>query len=239
MEGFLPPFWAVFWYLASIPFVFWGVKKAGELFEKHPEQKLILAVSGAFIFMLSSMKLPSVTGSSSHPTGTGLSAMLFGFSVTSLLATIVLVFQALLLAHGGITTLGADVFSMGIAGPAVAYFVFRLMRKFNLHLGICAFAAAMLADFATYLVTSLQLALAYPAGGAQVPFSLDLAYLSNSILAVTSNPAGVAQSYAVFAGIFALTQIPLAIGEGVLIWIFFDFLAKSRPKMIESLIGKN
>ncbi len=215
MEGFLPPFWAAFWYLASIPFVAWGAHQAGKLFKEHPEQKLILAVSGAFIFMLSSMKLPSVTGSSSHPTGTGLSAMLFGFPITSLLATIVLIFQALLLAHGGITTLGADVFSMGVAGPAVAYFVFKLARKLNIGLGFCAFLAAVFADFATYLVTSLQLALAYPGQG------------------------GMVQSYAVFAGVFAITQIPLAIGEGLLIWIFFDFLSKSRPKMLASLIGKN
>lgn len=215
MEGFLPPFWAAFWTLASLPFVAYGAHQAGELFKKHPEQKLILAVSGAFIFMLSSMKLPSVTGSSSHPTGTGLSAMLFGFTITSLLATIVLVFQALLLAHGGITTLGADVFSMGIAGPAVAFYAFKLSRKLNVGLGISAFIAAVLADFATYIVTSLQLALAFP--GAD----------------------GFTSSFTIFAGVFAITQIPLAIGEGILIWIFFDFLSKSRPKMVASLIGKN
>lgn len=214
MEGFLPPFWAAFWTLASIPFVAYGAHQAGKLFKEHPEQKLILAVSGAFIFMLSSMKLPSVTGSSSHPTGTGLSAMLFGFTITSLLATIVLVFQALLLAHGGLTTLGADVFSMGIAGPAVAYFIFKLTRKFNLHLGVSAFIAAVFADFATYLVTSIQLALAYPGQG------------------------GFVSAFGIFAGVFAITQIPLAIGEGILIWMFFDFLSKSRPKMVASLIGK-
>ena len=213
MEGFLPPFWAAFWYLASLPFVAYGAHKAGKLFREHPEQKLILAVSGAFIFMLSSLKLPSVTGSSSHPTGTGLSAMLFGFTITSLLAAIVLIFQALLLAHGGITTLGADVFSMGIAGPAAAYATFRILRKLNISLGLSAFIAAVLADWATYLVTSLQLALAYPGQG------------------------GIAQSFLVFAGVFALTQIPLAIGEGILIWVFFDFLSKSRPKLVASLLG--
>jgi len=49
------------------------VRKIKVIFRDHPEQKLILAVSGAFIFVLSSLKLPSASGSSSHPTGTGLS----------------------------------------------------------------------------------------------------------------------------------------------------------------------
>ena len=65
--------------------------------------------------------MPSVTGSCSHPTGTGLGAVLFGPAAVSVLAAIVLVFQALLLAHGGITTLGANDFSMGIVGPFAAW----------------------------------------------------------------------------------------------------------------------
>ena len=33
-----------------------------------------------------------------------------------------------------------------------------------------------------------------------------------------------------------ITQVPLAVVEGILISIFFDFLASNRPKMISSLI---
>ena len=213
MEGFLPPFWAAFWYLLCIPFWIWGAMQAKKVFREHPEQKLVMAVSGAFIFVLSSLKLPSVTGSSSHPTGTGLSAMLFGFAITSVLSTIVLVFQALLLAHGGITTLGADVFSMGVVGPIVGYYMFKLMRKGGIALPLTAFMAAVLADWATYLVTSLQLALAFPGGN-------------------------LVQAFEVFAGVFAITQVPIAIGEGILIWMFFDFLLKSRPKLVKQLLGE-
>jgi cobalamin biosynthesis protein CbiM/cobalt ECF transporter T component CbiQ len=209
MEGFLPPLWCLFWYLVSIPFIVWGVRKIRIIFSEHPEQKLILAVSGAFIFVLSSLKLPSVSGSSSHPTGTGLSTILYGPAITSVLATIVLVFQALLLAHGGITTLGANVFSMGIAGPFVAYFAFKGLRKARASMAVSVFIAAFLADMITYIVTSFQLALAYPSGGS------------------------VLVSFEAFLAVFAVTQIPLAIAEGVLIVIFFDFLTKSRPEIIE------
>ena len=44
---------------------------------------------------------------------------------------IVLLFQALLLAHGGITTLGANAFSMAIVGPWVAWGVWRLTSGFG------------------------------------------------------------------------------------------------------------
>ncbi|HIH42919.1 TPA: energy-coupling factor ABC transporter permease [Candidatus Woesearchaeota archaeon] len=213
-EGFLPPFWAIFWWLTSLPFIIYGVWKTGKIFKKHPEYKLTLAVSGAFIFVLSSLKLPSVTGSSSHPTGTGLAAVLFGPGVTALLSFIVLIFQALLLAHGGITTLGADVFSMGIVGPFTAYLLFRALRALKASLNISVFIAAVISDWITYVVTSLQLALAYPAAN------------------------GILGSFTIFLGVFAIAQIPLAVAEGILIVIFFDYLKKSRPKLAAKLLGK-
>ena len=62
-------------------------------------------MAAAFIFVISSLKIPSVTGSCSHMTGTALGAILFGASPVAVLGIIVLLFQAILLAHGGLTTL--------------------------------------------------------------------------------------------------------------------------------------
>ena len=136
--------------------------------------------------------LSSVTGSSSHPTGTGLGAILFGPSAMSVIGIIVLLFQALLLAHGGLTTLGANTFSMAIAGPFVSYGIFRLCRKLNVNKSGSVFLAACLGDLFTYCVTSVQLGLAHPAA-----------------------EGGVMASVATFLGIFAVTQV-LAIVEGLL-----------------------
>ena len=52
------------------------------------------------------------------------------------LGSIVLLFQALLLAHGGITTLGANAFSMAIVGPWVAWTVWRLTSGFGRSVGV-------------------------------------------------------------------------------------------------------
>ena len=202
MEGFLPVKWCVFWYVLSAPFVIIGIISISRKVSKNPELKLLLGVSGAFAFVLSALKIPSVTGSSSHPTGVGLGAALFGPFAMSVLGCIVLLFQAILLAHGGITTLGANTFSMAVVGPLAAYGVFALVRKAGLSNGIAIFLAAFVGDLLTYVVTSIQLALAFPAPS-----------------------GGVAASAIKFLGIFAVTQIPLAISEGLLTVIVFNFLA--------------
>src|SRR5665647_2813844 len=96
-EGFLPWQWCLFWYIVALPVIAYGVIQIKKVTTEHPESKPLLAVSGAFIFILSSLKMPSVTGSCSHLTGTGLGAVLFGPAAVSVLAAIVLVFQACLL----------------------------------------------------------------------------------------------------------------------------------------------
>ena len=106
MEGFLPPLWCGVWGALCVPFILVGFSRIKKKIEVDSKMKMLIAVVGAFAFVLSALKIPSVTGSSSHPTGVGLAAILFGPAITSVLGLIVLIFQAVLLAHGGITTLG-------------------------------------------------------------------------------------------------------------------------------------
>ena len=210
MEGYLPLNWCIIWFVISIIVVAFGLYQIKKIVDETPESKALLAVSGAFMFVLSSLKLPSVTGSCSHPCGNGLGAALFGPAVTAVLAAIVLIFQALLLAHGGLTTLGANIFSMGIVGPLVGWIVYKGLTKANISSTIAIFFAAFLGDLLTYVATSFQLALAFPA--------------PNFGAALTA-----------FLTIFAVTQIPLAIGEGILTVIIWDRLKAYKPKLLDKL----
>ncbi len=212
MEGFLPADHAIGWSLVSAPIVAYGVYSLGKKVRKHPEYRMLLGVATAFTFVLSALKIPSVTGSCSHPTGTGFGALLFGPTAMAPIGLVVLLFQALLLAHGGITTLGANVFSMAIVGPFVAYGAFRLARIFRLTFGMAVFLATFSANMMTYLTTSTQLALAFP------------------------DPAGgFVASFAKFASIFALTQLPLAIIEGLLSVLIFNALARFNPQELRKM----
>ena len=129
MEGFLPPTWSIIWTVLFIPFFLVGLKSINKIVKEQPKKKLLLALCGAFVFVLSALKIPSVTGSCSHPTGVGLGAILFGPNVMAVLGVIVLLFQAILLAHGGLTTLGANAFSMAIVGPIVSFFTFKILKN--------------------------------------------------------------------------------------------------------------
>lgn len=127
-EGFLPPAHAIGWTVAAAPFVVHGARAVVREVRENPESTLLLGAAGAFTFVLSAIKLPSVTGSSSHPTGTGAGAILFRPPVMALVGTVVLLFQALLLAHGGLTTLGANAVAFAVVGPWAGYGAYRLVR---------------------------------------------------------------------------------------------------------------
>ncbi|MDS1029380.1 energy-coupling factor ABC transporter permease [Bacillota bacterium LX-D] len=203
MEGFLPIKWCLIWAAATLPFLIYGFISITKITKEHPNLKMLLAVCGAFAFVLSALKIPSVTGSSSHPTGVGLGAIIFGPTPMTVLGIIVLLFQALLLAHGGITTLGANAFSMAVAGPLISYGIYKAGQKIGTPTSLSVFLAAALGDLLTYIVTSVQLALAFP-----------------------SPVGGFTVSLMKFLSVFALTQIPLAISEGILTVIIFNTLSK-------------
>lgn len=208
MEGFLPVNWAIIWWVIFIPFFIVGLKNITKIVKEQPKKKLLLALCGAFVFVLSALKIPSVTGSCSHPTGVGLAAILFGPSATVVLGTIVLLFQALLLAHGGITTLGANAFSMAIVGPLVSFGIWKLCKD-KIDKKMAVFLAAALGDLLTYTVTSFQLGFAFP------------------------DPAGGFMVSAVkFLGVFFITQVPIAIAEGLLTVIVYNFIIENEEREV-------
>lgn len=203
-EGYLPVNWCLLWGAVCVPFVVAGFFSIKRRIDQAPRAKILLAMCGAFAFVLSALKLPSFNGSCSHPTGVGLGAILFGPLTMAVLGLIVLLFQALLLAHGGLTTLGANTFSMAIAGPILSWVVYKLLRKANAPAAVAVFAAAALGDLFTYVITSLQLGIV---NGGMVKFLT----------------------------IFAVTQVPLAIAEGLLTVVIFNVLEKYSKAELQEL----
>lgn len=211
MEGYLPPAYCIAWGILCLPFLTAGIFKIKKVVNEHRKTLLILSMVGAYAFVLSSLKFPSVTGSSSHPTGTGLGAIIFGPTTMAVIGIIVLLFQAVLLAHGGLTTLGANTFSMAIAGPFVSFGIYQLGKKLKWNKKVTIFLATAFGDLFTYCVTSVQLGLAHP-----------------------SSTTGVGGAVVEFLGIFALTQIPLAVIEGLLtVAVFIGLETYAKPELNE------
>ena len=212
MEGYLPVGYCIAWGAVCLPFLAWGLISIKRIVAQHRKAVLLLAMMGAYAFVLSALKIPSALGmSSSHPTGTGLGAVMFGAPVMSVLGIIVLLFQAILLAHGGLTTLGANTFSMAIAGPFVSWGVYALLKKWKVNQSVGIGVACALGDLFTYVVTSVQLGTAHP-----------------------SAVGGVGASIVEFMGIFAVTQVPLAIIEGILSAVVYMLLQSfAKPELRE------
>ena len=208
MEGYLPGGYCIAWGVLCIPFLAAGFLSIRKTLNEHRNLITLLAMSGAFVFVISSLKIPSVTGSCSHMTGTGLGAILFGPSAVSILGLIVLVFQAILLAHGGLTTIGANTFSMAIAGPFLTYAIYKLCQKCKLNKRISVFLAATLGDLFTYCITAVQMAIAH--------------HTDTTIIGAMGK----------FLMVFAPTQIPLAIIEGILtVLIIIGLETYAKPEL--------
>ena len=210
-EGFLPLSHCVAWGAASLVPTVVSVRAISRDLDKKRENRVLLAASAAFLFTLSALRMPSITGSSSHPTGTAVGTYLFGPSAMPAMALVTLVFQALLLAHGGLTTLGANITSMGIAGGFSGFLIFHLAKKLGSPLWMAAFLAGMLSDWATYATTSVELASALHGSGS---------FLHMFTAVVVS---------------FLPTQLPLGILEGVVSAGVYCFIVARRPSLLESL----
>jgi cobalt/nickel transport system permease protein len=208
-EGILPASWALCWFALSAPFVMLGLRTLRLRSAQEPQYK---ALVGAGIFVISAMPVPVFTaGTCSHPCGTGIAAILIGPSVTVVLASIALTLHALFLAHGGLTTLGANILSMGVAGSFVGYGIFVVAKRLGAPWVVAAFLAGLLSDWATYSATSLILALGL------------------------HGDADLGRMFVGIAIAFVPTQIPLGILEGFMAAGAYRFVLNRRPEFLELL----
>ncbi len=213
-DGFLVGKWAVGWYGAASVFVAKGLYDIAERSKKALMFKPLLGLVGAAVFFISLLPIPvPITGTSSHPAGTPMAAILVGPFVSMILGVIALILQALLFAHGGLTTLGANAFSMGLMGSLASYGMFRLGRKMGLSLGIAACLAGIVGDLAVYVTTSLQLATGMPG----------------------THGMSVGKAFMTFFVLFMPTQLPLALLEGLVTGGMVSYIARVRPDILRNL----
>ncbi len=214
-EGILPAGWAGLWYAVAAPFVLWGLWDVKRRAQRDPGYKPFLGLVGAAVFIVSCMPIPvPVAGTCSHPVGTGLAAILIGPGPAIVVSAVTLALQALFLAHGGLTTLGANIVSMGVLGSLCGYAAWRLCRGWGLPAFLGAFAAGLIADWATYAGTSFSLAAALHGDGSM------LVMFGTIVVA------------------FVPTQLPLGILEGSLSAGAYRFVQARRPELLGKRLGE-
>ena len=108
--------------------------------------------------------------------------------------------------------MGANMVSMAIGGPLVGYSIYCLLKDTKVNIYITVFLVTAVADLVTYILTSFELAIAYPA-----------------------HTGGIIASFATFFVIFAVTQIPLAIMEGCVLALVFKYIIALKPEILLKL----
>lgn len=159
-EMLLPAKWAGLWFVFVAPVFVWGLQTIKRKSLENPRYKSMVALMGASVFIISCMPIPvPFVGACAHPCGTGLAALLIGPGPTVVLASIALALQALFLSHGGLTTLGANLFSIGLVGAYAGYATFWLARRIQCSIFTAAFIAGFISHLLTYVSISLVLGL--------------------------------------------------------------------------------
>ncbi|HEY9247413.1 MAG TPA: energy-coupling factor ABC transporter permease [Candidatus Methanoperedens sp.] len=202
----LEPRWILFWFAISAIFIAAGLRKINKHINTDPAYLPKISLVGAVVLVISVWHIPvPVTGSSSHPAGTPLASMIIGPSATVVITSIVLFFQAFM-AHGGITTIGANTFSMGVAGAFGGYLVYRLLKDIS-PLWFSAGIAGLVGSILTYLTTALQLALSL-------------------------NPGNVLYFWKLYFFGFIPAQLPMAIAELAFTGYAIDYISRTRPELV-------
>lgn len=208
-EGILPLNWAVLWFAIAVPFVAYGLYRLKEASKTDMSFKPLVGLMAAVVFIISCMPIPVPTaGTCSHPCGTGISGILLGPAISVLVASAALLLQALFLAHGGLSTLGGNIVSMGIMGSFTGYLTFRVLRTFRLNMAVAGFMAGLFADWATYLTTSAELASGIKGASPFMPLFWKI------VIA------------------FIPTQLPLGLLEGAMTAGMIVLLYKKRPDLL-------
>lgn len=208
-EGILPFGWAILWFAVAMPFLAVGLRRLNELSRDDLSMKPLVGLMAAVVFIISCMPIPVPTaGTCSHPCGTAIAAILLGPLVGVVIAAVALLLQALFLAHGGLSTLGADIVSMGVVGSFAGWLVFRGLRGIGASLAVAAFAAGVITDWATYLSTTLELAAGIRGASPFWPLAGKIAVA------------------------FIPTQLPLGVLEGAMTAGMVVLLRKKRPDLL-------
>jgi cobalt/nickel transport system permease protein len=194
-----------------------GVGAKGiEKFQKdHPERRPLIGMAAAIIFFISLIPIPAFTGTTSHPCGTPLVAILLGPRVTFALTGISLLLQAAFFAHGGFGTWGANLMALGFVGGTCGWSVFWIARRMGLSILIAGCAGGLIGDIATYAFSGAVLATA---------------------LSTASHPQYDFWTYlAVIYAAYAPTQVPVAIGEMLITGLALRHALRQRPEVLEDL----
>ena len=214
-EGVLPLSQSIAWSALAAPTVYWSLRREQRTRRDAPSSSVIMAGATSLLFAGTLLPLPvPVVGATSHICLTPVLALVVGVRRIVWPTFFVLLLQAVFFAHGGLTTLGVNLLTLGLLGPLTTVGLWALLRR----LGVDG---------------ALRLAFACGAGGLSV-YVADAVVLAVALSDVT---APATTFGAVLLG-FAPVQIPLAVLEAVASVGIVRLLATRRPDLLPNSLRR-
>jgi cobalt/nickel transport system permease protein len=186
----------------------YAVKRVNRTFGER--EVPLMGVTAAFIFAAQMINFPVAGGTSGHFLGAVFSSVLLGPWASLLIMVIVLVFQCLGFADGGLTAIGSNIFNMGVIGALGGYGVFSFL-----------YALFRKSRRGFFIALAISSWLSIVMGAAAV--AIELALSGTSPLKV-SLPA--------MAGIHAI----IGIGEAIITTTAVSLIIKTRPDLVTSYV---
>lgn len=159
-EGILPLKQAIATTAAVSPFMIDSYRNFKHLNEKPSSRsnKPFMTMAVAFCFAMTLLPIPvPIVGASSHMCATPLLALIIGPRLTVLPVFGILLLQALFFAHGGITTLGANVLTLGVVAPWMTYLLFNLLKKLKCNGTLAMALSCFIGSISVYFADSFLL----------------------------------------------------------------------------------
>jgi len=209
-EGVLPGAHAAATWALAVPPIVWSTRWLHADAPDERRHRLTLAsMSTALVFATTLVPIPiPVAGVTSHLCATPLLALIIGPRAIVLPTLLSLAVQALFLGHGGITSLGANLLSLGVVGPLIAWGIARSLRSLRVPTSLTVLLACALGELAVYLADAVLLGSALSASTT----------FTRVFLAVVLG--------------FAPIQIPLAVLEGLVSSFTLGYLAKRQNHLL-------
>lgn len=122
---------------ASLAVLYPSIKKLNK--ELTTKRIPLMGISAAFVFTSQMLSFPIFAGTSVHISGAVLIAVLLGPFSGLIITASAVILQSLLFQHGGILTMGANIFNIAIIQSLIGYIIYKTFPK-NIKIIALAFA---------------------------------------------------------------------------------------------------
>jgi cobalt/nickel transport system permease protein len=141
----------------------YSIRRAGAYLQEN--RIALTGLVAAFIFALQMLNFPVGAGTSGHLIGGALAVILVGPWLGITAVSVVVIVQALLLADGGVSALGANILNLALVTGFVGWVVFRVMARALPKSWTTVLVATFTAALTSVVASSIVFVVEYAIGG--------------------------------------------------------------------------